>query len=447
MELNIFFNYEIKYFLFISIFSAIIGINNLIHNEVFFNHYITNIENRNNDFESKNLTSNYLKKIINKYKNKLKFLPRINTNKKEINKITESNLTKIIDCIKNLNIYNLTEYNIKPFKFIKNPKISIIIPIYNSQIFIFQIIKSIQVQSLEDLEIIFVDDCSLDNTTQIIERLQKIDKRIILLKNKKNKGPFYSRNKAAILAKGEYIQFIDSDDILINNILEKAYLVAKNNNIDIIQYKFIKKKKKLSIFDESTSFKIINQPELSDQMYYGKGKLKQDNYYIFNKIIKKKALLDSLLFIGDDVLNIKLYLNEDVLLLFSILRVANSLLFINDIGYLKLEDLNNLSLFSSSHQNPKSANRIFHDNIIEIRFLFNKSKNNNKDKSIILDFIKMSNKNYAAVAKYITLGFDIFEETFNLLLNCPYYDETQKLKIQMYKNNLMRNRNLTFKRN
>ena len=67
-----------------------------------------------------------------------------------------------------------------------------------------QIIKSIQAQSLEDLEIIFVDDFSLDNTTQIISRLQKKDKRIILLRNKQNKGPFYSRNKAVIFARGEY---------------------------------------------------------------------------------------------------------------------------------------------------------------------------------------------------------------------------------------------------
>jgi len=167
---------------------------------------------------------------------------------------------------------------------------------------------------------------------------------------------------------------------------------------------------------------VINQPELSDQMYYGKGKLAQDNYYIFNKIIKKITFLDSLLFIGDDVLKIKLYMNEDLLLLFSILRVANSLLFIKDIGYLKLKGLNYSSLFSS-HQNPKSANRIFHDNIMEIKYLFNKSQNNKKDKSIILNFIKMSNKNYAAITKYITKGFDILEETLNLLLNYPYYDE------------------------
>ena len=131
-------------------------------------HY-KNIEIRNNDFESKNLTSKYIKKIINKLKNKFKFLSRFDIDKNKITKIIESNsnLTLIIGCFKNLNIYNLTENNIKPFNFVKNPKISIIIPTYNSQIFILQIIKSIQSQSLEDLEIIFVDDCSLDNTTQL----------------------------------------------------------------------------------------------------------------------------------------------------------------------------------------------------------------------------------------------------------------------------------------
>jgi glycosyltransferase involved in cell wall biosynthesis len=138
---------------------------------------------------------------------------------------------------------------------------------------------------LKDIEIIFIDDCSSDNTTQIIENLQSKDKRIILLKNKKNKGPFYSRNKAGLFAKSEFIQFVDSDDILINNILEKAFLIAKMSNIDIIQYKFIKKKKNFKVFEEATNFNVINQPELSDQMYYGKGKLKQVNYYIFNKII------------------------------------------------------------------------------------------------------------------------------------------------------------------
>jgi glycosyltransferase involved in cell wall biosynthesis len=441
MELYKHINFLIKFILLIYILYVIVKINNLLYKDVFFRNYLKSIEIKNNEFEKQNLTSKYVKKIINKNK----FSYNIISNKKVSVNITESNLTKIIDSFENLNIYNTTEQNVQTFNFVKTPKISIIIPIYNSQFYILPIIKSIQAQSLKDIEMIFVDDCSLDNSTHIIENLQNKDKRIILLKNKKNKGPFYSRNEAGLFAKGEYIQFIDSDDILINNILEKAFLIAKMSNIDIIQYKFIKKKTNFKVFEEATNFKVINQPELSDQMYYGKGKLKQVNYYIFNKIIRKKTFLDALLFFGDDILKIKLYMNEDLIQLFSLLRVANSLLFINDIGYLKMEDMNYNSLFASSHKNPKSANRIFHDNIVEIRFLFNKSQNNRKDKSIILDFLKMSNKNYGAIAKYITIGFDFFEETFNLILNCSYYDKKQIDKIKKYKNNLMINRNYTIK--
>lgn len=427
-----------KYFLILSIFYGVITIKNLLYNDIFFINYLKNVEIKNNKFEAKNLTSKQIKKIIKKNKSKYKYSPNNNYDKKAEANIVKLNLTKIIDIYENLYIYNLTEQNIKPYNFVKNPLISIIIPIYNSQNLIFQIVKSIQIQSLKNIEIIFIDDCSLDNTTKNIEKFQKKDKRIILLKNKQNKGPFYSRNKAVVFAKGEYIQFMDSDDILINNILEKSYKIAKKNNIDIIQYKFVKRKHKFYIVDEITSLNIINQPELSDQMFYGKGKLKQANLYIFNKIIRKKTFLEALLFIGDDLLNTKLYMNEDLLQLFSVLRVANSLLFINCVGYMKLEDLNYTSLFSS-HKNPSSANRIFFDNIMEIRFLFNKSLDNKRDKSIILEFIKMSKRNYGDIAKYITKGFDLFQETFNLLLNCSYYDKKQKLKIEKYKNKLMMN--------
>lgn len=225
--------------------------------------------------------------------------------------------------------------------------------------------------------------------------------------------------------------------------MAKAYLIAKNKNIDIIQYKILTRHKKFSILDETTSYNIISQPELCDQMYYGKGKLGQDNYYIFNKLINKKTFLDSLIYMGNDLLKIDLYINEDLIQLFSILRVANSLLFINYIGYLKLNRMRP-SLFSNRN-NPKFANRIFHDNIIEIRFLFNKSKNNKKDKSIILDFIRMSDRCYGQITKHITIGFNFFEDTLNLLLNSSYYNEEQKNKIQKYKNKLMINQNYKLK--
>lgn len=167
------------------------------------------------------MTLDYVRKIINKNKIIKKYkhfsiIKKIIFNINSIFNRNESDLNQINIFLEKINVYNLTEQDIKPFNFVKNPKISIIIPIYNSQNLIFQIVKSIQFQSLKDIEIIFIDDCSSDNTNEIILELQKKDQRIILLKNKKNKGPFYSRNKGALFSRGEYIQFVDSDDILVN---------------------------------------------------------------------------------------------------------------------------------------------------------------------------------------------------------------------------------------
>ena len=174
-------------------------------------------------------------------------------------------------------------------------------------------------------------------------------------------------------------------------------------------------------------------------MYYGKGILKQTNHYIFNKIIKKIIFLKALIFIGDDTLKINLYMNEDLIQLFSVLRVANSLLFINNIGYVKIEENNNKSLYNE-RLNPKYANRIFHDNIIELKFLYYKSHNNKHDKAIILDFLKMSKRNSYNISIYINEGFELFDEVFNLLLNSNFFSKKQKLYIKNYKEGLMINR-------
>ena len=134
-------------------------------------------------------------------------------------------------------------------------------------------------------------------------------------------------------------------------------------------------------------------------------------------------------------------MNEDLIQLFSVLRVANSLLFINNIGYVKLKENNNKSLFSE-RLNPKFANRIFHDNIIELKFLYYKSYHNKHDKAIILDFLKMSKRNYYNISIYINEGYELFDEVFNLLLNSNFYNKRQKSYIKNYKKGLMINRKI-----
>ena len=115
----------------------------------------------------------------------------------------------------------------------ENPKISIIIPLYSKDKFILRVLRSVQNQSFKDIEIIICDFHSTDNSTTLVEELQKEDNRIILLKHEKNKGTLINRIDGAKMAKGEYILYVDADGLLIENILEKVYKIDNETNIDI----------------------------------------------------------------------------------------------------------------------------------------------------------------------------------------------------------------------
>lgn len=107
-------------------------------------------------------------------------------------------------------------------------KVSIIMPSYNTASFIAASIESVLVQTYENWELIIVDDCSTDNTDDVVSRFK--DARIRYLKNDKNSGAAISRNRALREAKGKWIAFLDSDDIWIPDKLEKQIAFMEKNN-------------------------------------------------------------------------------------------------------------------------------------------------------------------------------------------------------------------------
>lgn len=111
-----------------------------------------------------------------------------------------------------------------------NDLISIIMPSYNTGTHIRDTLKSIINQTYKNWELIIVDDCSTDNTVEIIKEFD--DKRIILLENEKNSGAAISRNRALREAKGEWIAFQDSDDLWEAEKLEKQLRYMKDNRYD-----------------------------------------------------------------------------------------------------------------------------------------------------------------------------------------------------------------------
>ncbi len=113
-----------------------------------------------------------------------------------------------------------------------NPKISIIIPAYNTGSYITRAIESALGQTEQNIEVIVVDDASTDNTVEVVRSFS--DKRLKLLVNETNKGPSYSRNRALKEAKGEWIALLDSDDWYALNRLETLLQVASTENADMI---------------------------------------------------------------------------------------------------------------------------------------------------------------------------------------------------------------------
>ena len=104
-----------------------------------------------------------------------------------------------------------------------NPYISIIIPNFNNEKNIQRIITSIENQSYKDIEMIFVDDASTDNSIQRIEQYKRKDKRIKLINHNKNEGLFKTRNDGVLDSKGEYIIFIEPNGLLNEEILRNIW--------------------------------------------------------------------------------------------------------------------------------------------------------------------------------------------------------------------------------
>lgn len=112
----------------------------------------------------------------------------------------------------------------------RNPKISIVTPTYNNERFIAETIDSVLSQTYKNFELIIVDDNSSDNTVEIVSGYD--DKRIVLVKNSTNFGAAYSRNIAIKKSTGDYIAFLDGDDLWDPNKLKEQLDFMQTNNID-----------------------------------------------------------------------------------------------------------------------------------------------------------------------------------------------------------------------
>ena len=171
-------------------------------------------------------------------------------------------------------------------------KYSIIIPFYNVEDYIIECAESINKQKYKNYEAIFIDDGSKDNTRiKLEEYLSKNKNKKIRIETKENGGLSDARNYGIKLAKGKYLIFIDSDDFIDDNMLEKIDKTIKNNDIDLLVFDFYEyyNKEKL-IYTKGIKGEKINKHNLLISPPAAWNKVYKKEIFIENEIEYSKGL-------------------------------------------------------------------------------------------------------------------------------------------------------------
>ena len=117
------------------------------------------------------------------------------------------------------------------------PKVSVIFPIYNNEKYIEKCIRSVMNQTLRDIELILIDDGSTDSAPEICDRLAAEDERITVV-HKKNEGVAIGENVGLDIARGEYVGFVEADDMIAEDMYEKLYTCAEKTKADVVKCGF-----------------------------------------------------------------------------------------------------------------------------------------------------------------------------------------------------------------
>lgn len=209
-------------------------------------------------------------------------------------------------------------------------KISIIVPVYNTEKNLSRCIDSILSQTYQNLEVILVNDGSSDGSGKIIERYHKLDNRIKVI-HKDNGGISSARNAGLDIASGDFVAFVDSDDWIEHDIYEYCLELAKSSKSDVVDYGivFVKGKHGTSSKEKyNTSTIEGNQEILKD--YLLRGQTEKTPFSVCRKFYRLHLFNDVRFPAGK--------INEDIATNYKVLLKAKKLIKTDKVGYYYFQD-------------------------------------------------------------------------------------------------------------
>lgn len=170
-----------------------------------------------------------------------------------------------------------------------NKKVSIIIPVYNSDKFLFKCLESVLNQTYTNIEVLVINDGSTDNSLDIINKIASGDKRVNVI-NKKNGGVSSARNLGLIYATGEYVGFVDSDDFIKKDMYHHMVLTMEKMNADIAECGFTR---------VDSNYNELKNHRFEDKLTKGKHECSKEflsktntTNFVVNKLYKMSVIND-----------------------------------------------------------------------------------------------------------------------------------------------------------
>ena len=336
---------------------------------------------------------------------------------------------------------------IRTFKKMKKPEVSIISPLYNRERYILRILRSIQYQTFHNIEIILVDDNSIDNSVQLIEELQQIDQRILLVKNKKTKGTFVTRNIGVQYSSGKYIIIPDPDDIISKDIVRTCYLYAEKFKYELIRFNSYIGGGKLGFQEliNITETGPVYQPKLSSEIFYGSKELQMVDYYVYNKFILKDVYIKALNSLNKFYSNMYMIYMEDQVMNYILHRIAKSFYFLKVIGYYHLS--NSVSIMNNLFKIPELRMKF---SFIYLKFIFEYSKNTKFEKDMANHLFTVLNRQFNIAGRlqstdYEENDYSLYYDIVNTYINCSYIDTENKYFLNNFKF-IIEKKNITYQK-
>ena len=285
---------------------------------------------------------------------------------------------------------------------------------------------------MKEIEIILIDDFSLDNSLIIIKEFMDEDSRIRLIRNNKTRQILYSKSIGALNSNGEFILELDQDDMFLRaDLFDILYKEAKEKNLDLVQFRdFVKlsfhinKVTRVDVLNYDLHFippketHYKSQPELKNSFFSD-----NNNYLLWGLLIKSELYKKAVSNLWTIIKNYKIVFTEDYIMTFMIFNLAQNYKYINKFGIIHWMHSNS----SGSHSSSKIE--CHEGNLFYLNYLYTYYKNQD------INIIKIMYNYICFNKKLLSITYKLYKKEFEFFLNILLSSERlaieEKLNIRL----------------